>query len=180
VAKQSREEFVSHGNLGERSFVVRQGDIVKVEAELSGAAYSYLIHFLPNGSDEVRRDPDWTLDSRSPDDPRMSYVLTDTGFHAFALVVSRAPLPPYAEWKEHIGKPPWRERLSGAPGVVWASDGWGLDLLSANERSDTSIPGEMIRNPGDVVRNVAIWLGRWRGIDAVKVKAFPVLPAGGH
>ena len=100
------------GLLGRKSFTARLDDDVTVQAELSEPAYSYLIAFRPDGTDELcdpededtpparKRQPLYPPPAKSDERYRLS---EGTGLYAFALVVSRQPLPPYREWKRRIG-----------------------------------------------------------------------------
>src|SRR5262249_34180679 len=107
LADRSGED-VEVGKLGEQSFAVQPDDAVTVDARLSEPAYSYLIAFRPDGVDEVFRPEDPETSPRKTQRPCYppetkplgAYRLTDgSGLQAFALVVSRAPLPSYREWK---------------------------------------------------------------------------------
>ena len=176
------------GKLGEQSFAVRQGDDVTIEAELSEPAYCYLIAFRPDGVDEVfqpenpetpprkTRSPSYSPESR----PDLVYRLAEgSGLHAFAVVVSRAPLPPYREWKARRGSPPWQKGLSAAPGVVWWYDGRRLSAMTGVDPKSQRGQGATVRGGGSAVANLAAWLKADPGVDAVGIKAFPVPPASG-
>ena len=87
--------------IGWSAFATREKDETQVRAELSEPAYSYLIAFRPDGTDDI-------CDPESEDTPpvkkerpsypavwesKVSYTLDEgAGLHAFALVVSRTPL----------------------------------------------------------------------------------------
>jgi hypothetical protein len=188
LAKRGESPLVRRGGLGEHSFAVRSDDDVTVRAELSEPAYAYLIAFQPDGVDEVC-DPEDPGARPGPDrHPRYPpaeqtwavYRLDNgPGLQAFALVASRAPLPPYREWRQAHGPPPWRGGLSGQPGVVWWHDGQWLTPLTADDPSGRRGKAATIRGGGDVVAELAEWLGAVPGIEAVAVKAFPVPPASG-
>ena len=176
------------GKLGEQSFAVRQGDDVTIEAELSEPAYCYLIAFRPDGVDEVfqpenpETPPRKTRSTSYPPEskPDLVYRLAEgTGLHAFALVVSRAPLPPYREWKARRGPPPWQKGLSAAPGVVWWYDGRRLSALTGADLKGQRGQGATVRGGGAAVAELAAWLKAGPGVDAVAIKAFPVWPALG-
>ena len=176
------------GKLGEQSFAVRPDDDVTIEAELSEPAYCYLIAFRPDGVDEVfqPKDPETPPQkTRSPSYPPESrpdlvYRLAEgTGLQAFALVVSRAPLPPYREWKARRGSPPWQKGLSAAPGVVWWYDGRRLSSLTGADLKSQRGQGATVRGGGTALAELASWLKADPGVDAVAIKAFPVPPVSG-
>src|SRR5262249_18717586 len=126
------------GVLGRSSFVAREDDDVTVRAELSEPAYAYLIAFRPDGTDELC-DPDDedTAPQRKPGPQYPPPAKSDerirlsegAGLHAFALVVSRQPLPSYREWKRRHWPPPWAAKLPYDAGVVWYDDDQGLQSL---------------------------------------------------
>jgi hypothetical protein len=179
-------DAVSRGKLGEQSFTVRPGDDVRVHAELSEPAYAYLIALRPDGIDEIC-DPD-SIDSR-PEKTRelryppaakseVIYRLEDgSGLQAFALVVSRAPLPPYSEWKKAHGPVPWKKESSSPAGVVWWHDGQWLTPLSLDDPTGQRGKDAPVRGGGSPVADLAAWLRAIKGVDAVAVKAFPVPPS---
>jgi serine/threonine-protein kinase len=187
LARHGADEDIARGKLGEQSFAVRPGDDFCLEAELSDPAYSYLIAFRPDGLDEVFQpeDPDTpprqTRRPRYPPESRpvAVYRLEEgSGLHAFALVVSRAPLPAYRRWKDRNGTPPWPKRASAAPGAVWWSDGRRLRLLTDDQVGGQRAQGATIRGGGPVAE-LAAWLKGIPGVDGVAIKAFPVPPAPG-
>ncbi len=87
------------GPLGRKSFAAREDDEVTVQAELSEPAYSYLIAFRPDGTDELcdpededtppprKHEPLYPPPAKSDERYRLS---EGAGLYAFALVVSRA------------------------------------------------------------------------------------------
>jgi hypothetical protein len=177
------------GILGRSSFAPREDDEVTVRAELSEPAYSYLIAFRPDGTAELC-DPD-DEDVRPPRKPQPLYPLATksderyrlsegAGLHAFALVVSRQPLPPYRQWKQSIGEIPWAARLPCEPGVVWQVDGQGLQPLLADDPSGTRGKGVKARGAGGPAARLASWLRGLPGVDVVTLEAFPVEPASGR
>jgi serine/threonine protein kinase len=179
---------VAVGKLGEESFVVRQGDDVTIEAELSEPAYCYLIAFRPDGVDEVFQPEDPETPPRKTRSPRyppesrpdLVYRLAEgSGLHSFAVVVSRAPLPPYRRWRARRGSPPWQKGLSAAPGVVWWYDSRRLSALIAPDRYGQRGQGATVRGGGTAVATLAAWLKADPAIDAVAVKAFSVPPVSG-
>jgi hypothetical protein len=185
LAKWGQDRAVRRGELGERSFAVRPDDDVTVRAELSEPAYAYLIAFRPDGVDEICDPEDAGTRPQKTQRPRYPpasktgrvYRLVDgSGLQAFALVVSRRPLPSYCEWKREHGSPPWRGGLSSQPGVVWWHDGQWLLALTADDPTGGRGKDAPIRGGGSAVADLAAWLGAIPGIEAVAVKAFPVPP----
>jgi hypothetical protein len=182
LALRGQDEVDARGKLGEQSFAVRPGDDVRVAAELSGPAYSYLIAFRPDGVDEVFQPEDPGITPRQTDRPRYPteskpedvYRLAEgSGLHAFALVVARDPLPSYRLWKNQHGTPPWPKRASSAPGVIWWYDGQQLRLLTADHAQVPRAQGATIRGGGPIAK-LAAWLKAIPGIDDVAIKAFRV------
>jgi hypothetical protein len=176
------------GTLGVSSFTVHEDDEVTVRAELSEPAHSYLIAFRPDGTDELC-DPD---DEGTPP-PRKSqplypaltksderYRLSEgAGLCAFALVVSRQPLPCYRDWKRRVGQPPWTARLPAEPGIIWRDDNQGLQPLLDYDPAGSRGKGAKARGSGEPAARLAIWLRGRPGVDLVTVEAFPIEPALG-
>jgi hypothetical protein len=176
------------GLLGKKSFTARVDDDVAVLAQLSEPAYSYLIAFRPDGTDQLcdpededappirKSQPQYPPPSRSDERYRLS---EGAGLHAFALVVSHTPLPPYREWKRRHGPMPWTAGLHGSPGVVWRDDTLGLQPLLADDTSGTRGKGAKGRDSGEPAAKLSKWLRGIPGVDAVVLEAFPVEPASG-
>jgi hypothetical protein len=186
MAKRGEDGFEMRGNLGEQSFGVQACDDITIEARVAPPAYAYLIAYRPDGIDEIcdPEDPDRmpakSTSSRYPPSSKADrvYRLNDgSGLIAFALVVSRSPLPSYREWRKHVGTPPWRKGVSGASGVVWWDDGQRLAALAASGGGVERGSGARIRGGGAAVADLARWLRAVPGIDLVAVKAFQVSPA---
>jgi len=186
IAQRGENDLERRGKLGERSFAVRSGDDVTVQAELSEPAYAYLIAFRPDGVDEIcdPDDPDSppgkTEEPRYPPAAKTSVVYrldNGSGLQAFAVVVSRTPLPPYREWRKQHGIAPWKKGSSSPAGVVWLDDGQSLTPLTAGDPTGTRGKDALIRGGGSPVAELAAWLRAIPGVDAVAVKAFPVPPA---
>jgi serine/threonine protein kinase len=173
--------------LGRTSFAAREDDDLTVRAELSEPAYSYLIAFRPDGTDELcdpddentpppkKQQPVYPPPARSEERYRLS---EGAGLYAFVLVVSRSPLPAYRVWKQRVGKVPWTAKLPGEPGIVWRDDGQGLEPLLADDATNTRGKGVKGRDAGAPVAKLASWLRGLPGVDAVLLEAFPVEPAG--
>jgi hypothetical protein len=176
------------GTLGRTSFAAREDDEVTVRAELSEPAYSYLIAFRPDGTDELC-DPD---DESAPPPQKQQplypppgksnerYRLSEgTGLQAFALVVSRQPLPPYRDWKQQHRAIPWAAKLPCEPGVIWRADDLGLQPLLADDTAGTRGKGVKARGSGGPAANLASWLRGLPSVDAVTLEAFPIEPSKG-
>jgi serine/threonine protein kinase len=174
------------GLLGKKSYAARLVDDVTVQAKLSEPAYSYLIAYRPDGTDQLC-DPD-DEDVRPPrkDQPvypspaksEEKYRLNEgAGLYAFALVVSHKPLPSYREWKRLHGKIAWSGGLTCEPGVVWRDDELGLQPLLADNPAGTRGKGARSRGSGEPVAKLATWLRGLPDVDVVTLEAFPVEPA---
>jgi serine/threonine protein kinase len=185
---ENRDTAKDQGILGEQTFRTQLDDQVTIEAELSQPAYGYLIAFQPDGRVDVCDPEDETtspaptlrLRYPGPSKTKEIYSLTDgTGLQAFAVVVSRQPLPSYGAWKQRHGRPPWGAGLPGEPGVVWQDDGeWTLPLMGDDPKG-TRGKGATVRGAGATVAELSQWLRSLPGVDAVAVKAFTVEPAAG-
>ncbi len=177
------------GTLGRTSFAAHEDDEVTVRAELSEPAYSYLIAFRPDGTDELcdpddestppplKQQPIYPPPGKSDERYRLS---EGAGLCAFALVVSRQPLPPYRDWKQQHGAMPWAAKLPCEPGVVWRVDDQGLQPLLADDTTGTRGKGVKARGSGGPAAKLASWLRGLPGIDTATLEAFPVEPAPGH
>jgi serine/threonine protein kinase len=177
------------GLLGRKSFTARLDDDVTVQAELSEPAYSFLIAFRPDGTDELcdpededtppvkKRQPVYPAPAKSDERYRLS---EGTGLYAFALVVSREPLPPYRQWKKRVGDAPWAAKQPGEPGVVWRDDGQGPQPLLSDDNAGTRGKGAKAHDSGATTAKLASWLRSVPGVDLVILEAFPVEPAAGR
>ena len=152
------------GLLGQSAFAAREDDDVTVRAELSEPAYSFLVAYRPDGTVELC-DPE---DENTPPPRKLGpsypppgkrderYRLSEgAGLYAFALIVSREPLPSYREWKRRVGSGPWAARLPSEPGTVWRDDGQGLQVLLADN-------GAVTRGKGAKARDWAVRPPSWR------------------
>jgi serine/threonine protein kinase len=173
------------GILGDHSFSTTLGDDITLQAELSQPAYSYLLAFRPDGGVDVcdPKDedtaPDKTDHPRYPPQSRSGDVYRlgeGTGLHAFALIVSRAALPPFREWSARHGKAPWGKGLEADPGIVWRHDGRYLVSLTAQDQGGQRGKGHEARGGGSAVAKLADWLRGLPGIDDILVEAFAVQP----
>jgi hypothetical protein len=171
------------GVLGRTSFATHEDDDVMVQAELSEPAYSYLIAFRPDGTDELcdpedertppfkKRQPAYPPPTKSDERYRLS---EGAGLCAFALVVSRQPLPSYREWKRRVVPLAWSARLPCDAGVVWRDSGQGLEPLLADGGAGTRGKGARARDSGGPAAKLGSWLRAQPGVDLVTLEAFPV------
>jgi serine/threonine protein kinase len=176
--------YSGSGILGDQSFSARLNDDMTVQAELSEPAYSYLLAFRPDGLVEVCEPEDEGTAPIKTDHPQypppsksdVVYRLSEgAGLYAFALVVSRAALPPFREWEARHGKAPWSKGQEADPGVVWRHDGRWLVPLTAQGPNSERARGREARGAGPAVARLAIWLRGLPGVDAVLVEAFAVV-----
>ena len=128
------------GELGRETYRTQLGDEVEVEVELSEPAYASLLACNP--TDEVGKQIQLCLsaDEKTPPEARqlVSYKAAGTrfrlddgtGLQAFVLLVSRQPLPAYAEWRRQTPPLTWK-RARATAGFVWRGDGQRLDRLAA-------------------------------------------------
>jgi tRNA A-37 threonylcarbamoyl transferase component Bud32 len=129
------------GEMGEKSQQAREGDDVRVRAELSEPACCYLIAFNADGKEQLcypagDTDAPAKLATLSyPQDEFSYFGETDgPGLQAFVLVVSRQPLPPYKEWQSRVGSAPWVRLPPERAWGVWQSDGRRTTLRHGAER----------------------------------------------
>jgi serine/threonine protein kinase len=170
------------GALGKNSFATRLHDIVTIAAELTEPAYCYLIAFRPDGQDELCFPESDTV--RPAKTTRPSYPLPGrkegfgldegTGLQAFFLVVSRAPLPSYREWRKERGRSPWRPTRA-APNLVWRYDGVQVTAYSPDQPGGQRAKGVKLQGT-DAMSALAEWLPRPPEVEAVEGIGFAVLP----
>ena len=176
------------GLLGRRSFAARVDDDVTVQAELSEPAYSYLIAFRPDGTDELC-DPD---DEDTPPPQETTAAVP-------APRQERRAVPP-----ERGGRPVRLRagRLARAAALVsrveeaHRTDGVGRQAavraggrLARRRPGPSAAPGRrQRRHPGqgrqgprlrESAAKLASWLRGLPGVDVVTLEAFPVEPASG-
>jgi hypothetical protein len=174
--------------IGVGSFAARFDDEVTIRAKLSEPAYSFLIAFAPDGSivlcdpREESARPRLTREPSLPAEAQGdSYYLNEgTGLQAFAVVVSRKPLPAFAELIRQHGRPPWPAGpVPGAPGVVWSHDGQWLTARDRDNTAGTRAIGKSRKATGGGahVEDLAHWLHALPGVEAARVEAFTVEPA---
>jgi hypothetical protein len=90
---------------------------------------------------------------------------------AFAVVASRRPLPPYAEWVQGRSASPWR-RTPARSGVVLRSDGRGpvVELFGKDVDRGPQEPA----GGRTAVEHLAGWLLQQKDVEAVAVLGFAV------
>jgi serine/threonine protein kinase len=186
VDDQGHSDPERAGVLGRTSFTAREADDVTVRTELSEPAYSYIIAFRPDGTDELcdpvdqdappvrKQDPRYPPSVKSDDRYRLS---EGAGLYAFAVVISRKPLPAYRQWKAQVGPMPWPVKPASEPGVVWLDDDQGVIPLLADDGNAARGTGAKARGTGSAPAKLASWLRSRPGIDVVTLEAFTVVPA---
>jgi hypothetical protein len=170
------------GLLGEQAFHPHLDDTVTVEARLTRPAYAFLISFRPDGQAELcfpeseDEPPPLTDNPRYPSTAASAneeYGLSDgVGLQAFAVVVSRKPLPAFSEWwkREHC---PW-EKTESPPGVMYRAN--GEDPVQAwNAKGEARSKGVEVVGKTPLAQ-LADWLRRRPGIETVQVLGFAVEP----
>jgi serine/threonine protein kinase len=156
------------GVIGSTSSTIHLRDAVLVYARLSRPSYCYLIAYTPDGQDRLcYPEGDVPLLQKTkkfvyPPGGDMFRLEEGVGLQAFVLVVSRRPLPPYAQWKSDA----WKQVQATG---VWSYDGQ-LELLSSvrgvEEFPDLPTP----------FRDVCRFLKDCPGVEAIRGLAFPVQP----
>jgi hypothetical protein len=195
------DKGVPRGELGKDSSATRFDDAVRLEVRLSARVRLYLVAFNPDGTEQLL----WPALARDPGkgDPhtqparvqRLVYPLGGDWFYlndeprgglqALAVVASRQPLPPYAEWRARRGAAPW-QRLPAGEGV-WLADVEGTYLVQPGLeplRGGVKPRLEPFRGgvkplPGTPPLGQLVQSLHTEGVDWVEVVAFPVQPAGG-
>ncbi len=168
--------------MGFGSFSARLRDRATVSVTLSYPAYGYLIAYAPNGkeylldpADEKQSPQESAKLQYPPVGVRDEYALDDgVGLHVFLTVVSKEPLPSYAEWKNKHGIAPWT-KTAGGEGTVWRkTEG---DLHAATETDpDVRGPGAAALGVAPVERLLKWWQDR-PGVDEVGLTGFAVTEA---
>ncbi len=165
------------GEVGKETYRARFDDRVEVEADLSEPAYAYLIAFNPTdkpGEGEQlipRREA-----GQAP--PRRDHLATTgflrlndgAGLQAFAVVASRQPLPPYAEWRTRRPPLDWG-RKRATKGVVRQSDG---EKPVRSFFDPGAFRAEEEENDKEVIDKLARALRGLPGVEAVAVVGFAV------
>jgi hypothetical protein len=169
------------GELGKDTFRTDFEDKVRVEVELSGPAYAYLlalnpaekpadlVQLCPRGDEDKRPGPrqKW----RYPD-PNFYQLNDGAGLQAFVVLASRRPLPPYAEWQRQAPAPPWK-RVAATAGFVWKGDRERLEPL-LREGDPRGI--EVAVPDAEALEALRLWLRSLKDIEAAVFRAFAVSP----
>ncbi len=173
------------GKLGETTFDACLGDQVFLRAQLSSAAYSYLLSFGPDGrmdvwspADEDERPAPGAAPRYPADGSREAVDLNQgMGLQAFAVVVSREALPDFRTWRARAGPPPWGAAIPAEPGLVWCYNGQRIETFSAASKSATRGQGSAARGARGAALKLSEWLRSRPGVAFVFLKAFAVQPA---
>lgn len=156
---------------------LRLNDFARVHAAFGEPCYCYLIAFNPDGKEQLCYPEKETLPPQQsekldyPSSVADGFPFNDgTGMQAFVLLVSRRPLPSYAEWKTRIGPAPWqRAEIDG----IWRFDGQEL------EQQRPPVRGLAQQMPGGGPKPLADLCDYFKdrsGMNAIQVVAFPVKP----
>jgi serine/threonine protein kinase len=166
------------GELGENRFRTRLNYRVSVVAQLSEPAYAYLIafnpavkpedqeHHFPRKAGEQPPEPQTRL---SPD--KWLRLNDGVGLQALAVVASRQPLLPYAEWRKTRPPLPWA-LTKATPRVVWQGD--GKEVIASYEPGWADRGSEEDMSDKAAIRALARMLKELPGVDAVSVFGFAV------
>src|SRR5262249_40800408 len=134
------EDPVGRLGMANGSFSTRLDDSVTVTGKLSERAYCYLIAYRPDGTEDLCFPENPATVPPLTDEPKYPppgtknhYGLEEgAGLMAFVLVVSRQPLPAYAEWRRDRGDSQWRSTRAPS-GVVWRGEKAPLRSATAND-----------------------------------------------
>jgi hypothetical protein len=182
VQRLSRDGFNFQAHeLGEEVFRARLNERAIPAAEFSEPAYAYLIAFNPA---EKAADLEQLIPKKSGQsppalnedrqlNPKLQIPLTDgEGLQAFAVVASRRPLPPYAEWRQRQPPLPWK-RTPAKSGVVLRNDGKGTyEIFGTGVRRGPEEPVADV----EAIDALAAWLKTSPDVEAVAVMGFAVDP----
>jgi hypothetical protein len=170
------------GDLRTNPGAVRVGDDVRLAAKLSAPAYCYLIAFNPDGKVQLcspaggdgegapAARPGRLEAVQFPADDQ-AFVLDAAGLQAFVLAASAKPLPPFAEWRDRAGTPPWKADPGNGP---WGWDFDGRQLTRFPKERGHVEPREGVPPP---LRALCEFFKGRAEFDAVQVIAFPVAEA---
>jgi len=154
-------------------------DDVTVHARFSDPAYVYLISLDTDGTVELRWPP-------SPDEPPPPIRLLDypsqplidpdgelyrldqgSGVQGFMLMLGRDPLPPWAEWTDAHGVPPWNP--GSLPGRLVINADKSATTVAALSRDPLPRRGTLVVAPAE-------WARAHEQFDDVRFVGFPVRP----
>jgi serine/threonine protein kinase len=168
--RSGQEESV----LGEKSFGARVNDKFTIQVELSEPAYVYVLAFIPNGSEHCLTELEGVVASEkrqkldlfvNKDRP---LIVDDSGLWTFAVVASRKPLPPHAEWVKQRGQLKWL-KVNTLQDVVWTgTEGSVRPLTNANDPRKPDVPA--------VLSDLLKGLETAPSIETVRLMAFTVTP----
>jgi serine/threonine protein kinase len=159
------------------AFRVRLNEQVEPKAEFSEPVYAYMLafnpaekatdleQFIPGGEEHAPPQKDAKLD------PKKWITLNDgEGLQAFAVVASRQPLPPYAQWRKERPALPW-QKTRAMSGVVLRSDGQITDEFfgAGVSRAKQDPAGDRV-----AIERLAAWLKSLKDVEAVSVIGFAV------
>jgi serine/threonine protein kinase len=161
------------GDLGLSSWSTTCRDAVRVHVELNNPAYCFLIAFNPDATEQPcpadsAAPPGQTTSFVYPRGNRYFNVGSDSGLQVFVLVVSRAPLPGYRDWRRQACAAPWPKETAAAPAEgVWEYNGrWVAGVRGQEE--ERSGPLEAL------TALCRFFETSFPGVDAVRLLAFPV------
>jgi serine/threonine protein kinase len=170
------------GNLGVKTFEVREGDQVALHAQLPAPYYSYLLSFRPDGAMDLCmpvKDTELPTRTSSVSTPLGNHMIDlndGAGLQVFALVASRDALPDFRSWRAQQGRPPWEKSTAADPGVVWCFDGTRIKTLPEADETQRGTGGRPQGARG-AIGELVQWLESRQGVDLVILKAFAVQPA---
>jgi serine/threonine protein kinase len=159
------------GAIGEKSFVLQQGDRVVAKAVFDEPLYVYLIVVNPDGSSDLlfpEEQPSKPIrEMVSPLGSTDYWTLNDTGFVCFVVMASREPLPPFGESRPTVDAGAWK---SAKPVDPWLFDGKRCEPL-VKDRIGHSEDGPK------PLADLCNHLKGKTGVIAVRAIAFRVQPA---
>ncbi len=167
----------SYGQISSYPGPIVQGDKILVTARLDTSLYCYVIALAPDGKDYHCFPPgigDSPVQTAEIDSDHL-YPLTDgSGLHAFVVVASRNPLPPFKEWQGRAGlRLHWKHVAADEVRGVWEySDGRVRRPRSASRGDLEKLP-QLGPAP---FREVCDYLAKRPEFVAIRAIAFAVEP----
>lgn len=126
---------------------VHLGDRIRLEVGLSEPAHAFILALTPDGTRrllfplENNVSPPEAKDFVFPVHARNHFSLVNgIGLEAFLFIASRKPLPPFEEFKNSLGRLPWKSNLRDDIGFYF--DGTHLDMIGSRRS-----PGPRSVNP---------------------------------
>jgi hypothetical protein len=102
----------------------------------------------------------------------LARLINGTGLQAFAVVVSRQPLPSFKDWWTKYRGCPWG-RFQGTPGIVW----WANSIDAVEPLSELiSRAKPKVTEAPQVMKKLAEWLLQSPGIVSIEMLGFSVEP----